>query len=155
GGTIDTRGKVQRGVASQNKGGTLVYRDDDLTIEYRKDASVSYQTPVATATYADDEVRSDDGRDQGRSSKLWLILFTVVLGLLVSSKWYGVMGFGVSFVVLICLFAQRYVFARRPALWGNPRGFRLDGALVTILFVSATVYALAWVPDLGRHSADP
>jgi dolichyl-phosphate-mannose--protein O-mannosyl transferase/Gpi18-like mannosyltransferase len=155
GGTIDSRGKVQRGAASQNKGGTLVYRDDDLTIEYRKDASVRYETPVASATYADDEIRAETGRDQGRSSKLWLILFTVALGLLVSSKWYGVMGFGVSFVVLIFLFLQRYIFARRPTQWGNPRGFRLDGALVTILFVSATVYALAWVPDLARHSPDP
>jgi dolichyl-phosphate-mannose--protein O-mannosyl transferase/Gpi18-like mannosyltransferase len=155
GGTIDSRGKVQRGAASQNKGGTLVYRDDDLTIEYRKDASVSYQTPVAGVTYADDEIRSEVGRDQGRSSKLWLILFIVALGLLVASKWYGVMGFGVSFVVLIFLFLQRYIFARRPTQWGNPRGFRLDGALVTILFVSMTVYALAWVPDLARHSQDP
>ncbi len=155
GGTIDSRGKVQRGAASQNRSGTLVYRDDDLTIEYRKDASVSYQTPVAGATYVDDEIRSDTGRDQGRSSKLWLVLFTVALGLLVSSKWYGVMGFGVSFVVLIFLFLQRYIYPRRPTQWGNPRGFRLDGALVTILFVSATVYALAWIPDLTRHSADP
>jgi dolichyl-phosphate-mannose--protein O-mannosyl transferase/Gpi18-like mannosyltransferase len=155
GGTIDSRGKVQRGSSSQNKGGTLVYRDDDLTIEYRKDASVSYQTPAASATYADDEIRTETGRDQGRSSKLWLILFTVALGLLVSSKWYGVMGFGVSFVVLIFLFLQRYIYERRPTQWGNPRGFRLDGALVTILFVSATVYGLAWVPDLARHSPDP
>ncbi|HZZ01222.1 MAG TPA: phospholipid carrier-dependent glycosyltransferase [Candidatus Baltobacteraceae bacterium] len=155
GGTIDSRGKVQRGANSQNKGGTLVYREDDLTIEYHKDASVSYETPVAGVTYADDEIRAENGRDQGRSSKLWLILFTVALGLLVGSKWYGVMGFGVSFVVLIFLFLQRYIFDRRPTQWGNPRGFRLDGALVTIVFVSATIYALSWVPDLARHSQDP
>ena len=40
-------------------------------------------------------------------------------------------------------------------MWGNPRGFRLDGALATILFISATVYGLVWVPDLVRQSPDP
>jgi hypothetical protein len=65
------------------------------------------------------------------------------------------MGFGVSFIVLIAVVLQRYFLKLRPALWGNPRGYRLDGALVAIVFVSATVYALAWTPDLLRHSADP
>ncbi|HEY5425082.1 MAG TPA: phospholipid carrier-dependent glycosyltransferase, partial [Candidatus Tumulicola sp.] len=156
GGTIDARGKIVRGARSQNKGGALVYADDPLTIEYRRDASVTYATPAGTATYVDDEVRvAGVGVEKGRSSKLWLILFTVALGCLVSSKWYGVMGFGVSFALLIALFLQRYVMKLRPALWGNPRGFRIDGALITIVFVSATVYGLVWVPDLVRHSADP
>ena len=99
--------------------------------------------------------RAGEAREQGSSSTLWLIAFTIALGLLVSSKWYGVMGFGVSFVVLILVWLQRVFFERRPAVWGNPRGFRLDGALATILFISATVYALVWVPDLLRQSTDP
>ena len=157
GGTIDERGKIARGAISQAKGGVLVYDDDPLTIEYRRGGSVSYETPEATAVYADNEIRAGTAIEKGSSSKLWLILFTVALGLLVSSKWYGVMGFGVSFVVLIGIalvghFAQQQL---RPTLWGNPRGFRLDAALVTILLVSATVYALVWVPDLARHSSDP
>jgi dolichyl-phosphate-mannose--protein O-mannosyl transferase/Gpi18-like mannosyltransferase len=156
GGTIDARGKVQRGDQSQNKGGVLVYREDDLTIEYRHEGSVLYQTPAGSATYADDEVRApDSGVENGRASKLWLMLFTVALGCLVSTKWYGVMGFGVSFLVLIAVWLQRYLVNLRPTLWGNPRGFRLDGALITIVFVSATVYAMVWVPDLLRHSPDP
>jgi dolichyl-phosphate-mannose-protein mannosyltransferase len=65
------------------------------------------------------------------------------------------MGFGVSFIVVILVWLQRYLFANRPTLWGNPRGFRLDSALVTIVLVSMTVYALVWLPDLARHSADP
>jgi dolichyl-phosphate-mannose--protein O-mannosyl transferase len=155
GGTIDSRGKVMRGALSQSRGGKLVYDDEPLLIEYRRDASVAYETPQGSATYVADEVRTADGVEQGRASKLWLVVFTVALGCLVSSKWYGVMGFGVSFTVLIGVFLQRYATKLRPALWGNPRGFRIDGALVTILFVSATVYALAWVPDLLRHSNDP
>ncbi len=156
GGTIDDRGKIVRGDRSQNRGGVLRYDDDPLSIEYRRDASVVYETPSGTATYAHGDVRTPEGGvEDGRSSKLWLVLFTVALGCLVSSKWYGVMGFGVSFIVLIAVVLQRYFLKLRPALWGNPRGYRLDGALVAIVFVSATVYALAWTPDLLRHSADP
>jgi dolichyl-phosphate-mannose--protein O-mannosyl transferase len=155
GGTIDSRGKVQKGALSQSKGGALVYRDEDLTVEYKRDASVAYKTPAGSATYAQDQVRADNGTDRGQSAVLWLVLFTVALGCLVSSKWYGVMGFGVSFVVLIGVFLQRYLVRMRPTGWGNPRGFRLDGALVTIVFVSATVYGLIWLPDVLRHSPDP
>lgn len=155
GGTIDARGKIARGAVSQAKGGVLVYDDDPLRIEYRRDASVSYETPVGDAIYAEDEIRNGPSVERGRSSKLWLILFTVALGLLVSSKWYGVMGFGVSFVVLILIASQRFFFADRPTLWGNFRGFRLDAALVTIVLISMTVYALVWTPDLARHSPDP
>jgi dolichyl-phosphate-mannose--protein O-mannosyl transferase len=155
GGTIDARGRIQRGAISQGKGGALVYHDDPLTIEYRRDASVSYETPAGKAIYAEDEIRTEEALEKGRSSTLWLILFTLALACLVSTKWYGVMGFGVSFVVLILVWMQRYFVALRPTLWGNPRGFRLDGALATILFVSATAYALVWVPDLVRNSPDP
>lgn len=155
GGTIDARGKISRGAVSQAKGGTLVYDDDPLRIQYRRDAGVSYETPQGDALYAEDEIRAGAALERGRSSKLWLVLFTVALGLLVSTKWYGVMGFGVSFVVVIGVWLQRYFFGDRPTLWGNPRGYRLDAALATILLVSATVYALVWVPDLARHSQDP
>ncbi|HEY6325029.1 MAG TPA: phospholipid carrier-dependent glycosyltransferase [Candidatus Cybelea sp.] len=159
GGTIDERGKITRGAISQAKGGALIYDDDPLRIEYRRDASVSYETPEGRARYAGDQIQADAPAsvENGRSSKLWLVLFTVALGLLVSSKWYGVMGFGVSFVILIGIAASGLYFRDklRPALWGNPRGFRLDAALITILVVSATVYVLAWAPDLARHSPDP
>lgn len=158
GGTIDARGKISRGAVSQGKGGVLVYDDDPLRIQYRRDASVSYETPQGNALYAQDEVRAGAAVERGRSSKLWLVLFTVALGLLVSTKWYGVMGFGVSFFVLtVVISLTGYYFRSRqePTQWGNPRGFRLDAALATILFVSATVYLLAWTPDLARHSPDP
>ncbi len=107
GGTIDVRGRIERGAISQGKGGALVYRDDPLRIEYRRDPSVKYETPDGEALYAQDEIRSGAAVEKGRSSTLWLILFTVALGLLVSSKWYGVMGFGVSFVILILVWLQR------------------------------------------------
>jgi dolichyl-phosphate-mannose--protein O-mannosyl transferase/Gpi18-like mannosyltransferase len=158
GGVVEGTGgkaRITAGNLSQNRSGVLVYPGDDYTISYRAEPSEAYETPVASATYAQNEIRAGAAREKGSSSTLWLIVFTIALGLLVSSKWYGVMGFGVSFVVLILVWLQRVFFERRPALWGNPRGFRLDGALATILFISATVYALVWVPDLLRQSPDP
>ncbi len=155
GGIIDARGNIQRGSRSQPRGGALTYDDAPLHIEYRRDLSVAYETPVGDAIYADNEIRAGNASEKGRSSNLWLVLFTVTLGLLVATKWYGVMGFGVSFVILIFVSLQRYFFRDRPTLWGNPRGFRLDTSMVAIVIVTTTVYLLVWVPDLARHSADP
>ena len=155
GGGIDANGKITRGLHSQNKGGQLVYTDDDLTITYRKDATVVYNTPVGSATYSPGEMQADGLVERGANARGWLIAFAVALGLLVASKWYGVMGFGVSFLVLIGVWFQRFVQTGRATLWGNPRGFRLDVALISIMFIAMTVYALVWVPDLVRQSPDP
>ncbi len=89
------------------------------------------------------------------AAKWWLLGFAVALGCLVSTKWYGVMMFGVGLVVLIAVATRASSSAPRPVRWGNPRGFRLDAAIATILFVSATVYGLVWLPDVLRHSPDP
>ena len=152
GGVLDTSSKVvQRGALSQSRGGNLVYEGGEVTVTYARDATVTYESPDGSATYANDEIRADGAVESGRSASMWLLLFTLALGCLVSSKWYGVMGFGVSFIVLIGLWLQRSMQRGRLAIWGNPRGFRLDGTLVTIAFVAATVYMLAWTPDLVRH----
>jgi dolichyl-phosphate-mannose--protein O-mannosyl transferase len=79
----------------------------------------------------------------GGASRLWLVLFSIALGCLVSTKWYGVMGFGVSFVVLAGLYLRR------------PHSFRLARTLAAIVCVSAAVYTFSWVPDLVRNSPDP
>ncbi|HEY1428140.1 MAG TPA: phospholipid carrier-dependent glycosyltransferase [Candidatus Tumulicola sp.] len=146
---------VVDGRTGGGRSGALTYRDGDLEIEYRRDPSVRYATPAGTATYAGDTIVAETGRESGRSSTLWLVLFTVALGCLVSSKWYGVMGFGVSFLVLCAVALQGSIRKKRPLLWGNPRGFRLDAALITVLLIASTLYALVWVPDLIRHSGDP
>lgn len=79
----------------------------------------------------------------GGASRLWLTLFSVALGCLVSTKWYGVMGYGVSFVVLVWLYVRR------------PGSFKLGGTVTTIVCLSAAVYLLSWMPDLVRNSPDP
>lgn len=140
---------------AQGSKSKLHYQDGDLSILYKNDPSVTYTTPDASATYADNEIASGDAIEKGSSANLWLLVFTVALGLLISTKWYGVMGFPVSYVVLIAVWLQRVLRKKKPMLWGNPRGFRLDGALVTVAFVAVTVYGLVWVPDLVRNSPDP
>ncbi len=159
GGAIESarggKAKIRNGPSSQNRAGALEYHDEDVTVTYRTEPSVTYASPAGSVVYSNDEIHADGEIEEGESATLWLIVFTIALGLLVSSKWYGVMGFGVSFIALIFVWLQRFFRRGRLALWGNPRGFRLDGALVTILFVAATVYGLVWVPDLVRQSPDP
>ena len=159
GGAIESapggKAKIRNGPFSQNRSGALEYREDDVTVTYRTEPSVTYASPAGSVVYSNNEIHANGEIEQGKSATLWLIAFTIALGLLVSTKWYGVMGFGVSFIALIFVWFQRFFRRGRLALWGNPRGFRLDGALVTILFVAATVYALVWIPDLIRQSPDP
>ncbi len=75
------------------------------------------------------------------NAALWLLIFSVALGALVASKWYGVMAFGVSFVVvLVVRLRHRDVF--RP-----------DVVLTAVLFIATTTYAFAYVPDFLRASS--
>ena len=124
-GTIDDRGKMLRGERSPKSQPASC---DTTTIPSRSstagDASVVYETPQvrdvrATTTFARRKAASktDAPRSSGWSCS------RSRLGCLVSSKWYGVMGFGVSFIVLIAVVLQRYFLRLRPALWGNPRGY--------------------------------
>ncbi|HEY8320814.1 MAG TPA: phospholipid carrier-dependent glycosyltransferase [Candidatus Baltobacteraceae bacterium] len=151
GGVLDSASKTPRlGLLTRSKDGGLIYTDEDLQIAYARDLTTTYTTPEGTGTFVPGVVSAGDAAQRGKDARFWLVAFTIALGMLVASKWYGVMGFGVSFIVVIGVWLQRYLTGRRAALWGNPRGFRLDVAIATILFVAGTVYALAWIPDLHR-----
>lgn len=145
-------GRMYDPKAKVGKLGDATYDWGQAKTTYNRDGSVTYASPHGDATYTNNEIHADGHIERGRTAKRWLLTFTVMLGLLVSTKWYGVMGFGVSFAVLIGIWLQRAFASGRASLWGNARGFRLDGALVTIVFVSMTVYALVWTPDLVRHA---
>lgn len=155
GGVLDSTVKTpRRGAVSQNRGGNLYYEGENNEIVYTRDGTVTYRTPEGEAVYTPGVLSAAGTVLRGKEARFWLIAFTVALGCLVSSKWYGVMGFGVSFVLLAAIWLQRYFTeGRRPALWGNPRGFRLDVALISIVFISATIYGLAWTKDL-QNKAD-
>jgi dolichyl-phosphate-mannose--protein O-mannosyl transferase len=134
----------------------LSIKVDETDITYRRDASVSYTTPEGSATYTPGSVVDDQGeRENGKHATTWLIAFTVLLGALVASKWYGVMAYGVSFIVIAFVWLQRYWAEGRAKRWGNPYGFRLDVALAAIVFISMSVYVCAWIPELVRHVQPP
>ncbi|HET7815122.1 MAG TPA: hypothetical protein VFL13_12200, partial [Candidatus Baltobacteraceae bacterium] len=130
----------------------LIVRDDEATFTYRKDGTVAYATPAGSAVYSPGAVTDDDGeKEEGQHATTWLIAFTVLLGALVASKWYGVMAYPVSFSVIGFVWLQRFWREGRPKQWGNPFGFRLDVTIAAIVFLSMSVYLLAWIPDLIRH----
>ena len=154
GGTIDSTAKSpRRGAVSQSKGAGLYYEAEELEIVYGRDASVAYRTPAGDALYTPGVLNAAGVKQSGKDARWWLIVLSLSLACLVSSKWYGVMGYGVSFALLIWIWLQRYyIEGRRPALWGNPRGFRLDVALISIVFISMTVYGAMWTRAVMDHA---
>ncbi|MFN2449402.1 MAG: phospholipid carrier-dependent glycosyltransferase [Candidatus Baltobacteraceae bacterium] len=133
-------------------GKDLIVRDEEATMTYRRDGTVSYATPEGSAVYSPGLVTDDEGEaESGRRATGWLVAFTVLLGALVASKWYGVMAYGVSFVAIAAVWSQRFWREGKTKLWGNPFGFRLDVSIAAIVFLSMSVYLCAWVPDLLRH----
>ncbi len=134
----------------------LKVADEQASITYKRDGSVVYATPVGSARYTPGRVTDDEGEiEQGRHATGWLVTFTVLLGALVASKWYGVMAYGVSFIVIAAVWLQRYWREGKTKRWGNPFGFRLDVALAAIVFISMSVYICAWIPELVRHVTPP
>ncbi|HET9393427.1 MAG TPA: phospholipid carrier-dependent glycosyltransferase [Candidatus Rubrimentiphilum sp.] len=134
------------------RGKGLQIDDDGVEVAYARDGGARYITPEGEATYTPGLVRDDRGEQQeGRHATAWLIAFTILLGALVASKWYGVMTFGVSFVVVAGVWLERYWRNGKLKLWGNPFGFRLDISIAAIVFLSMTVYLLVWVPDFIRQ----
>jgi dolichyl-phosphate-mannose--protein O-mannosyl transferase/Gpi18-like mannosyltransferase len=130
----------------------VTIRDDEAVIAYRRDGSVNYVTPEGSATYAPGLITDDQGEvEEGRHATGWLIAFTLLLGALVASKWYGVMAYGVSFIVIAAVWLQRYWREGKPKQWGNPYGFRLDLTVAAIVFLSMSLYVCVWIPDFFRH----
>ena len=130
----------------------LTIKEEEATIAYRRDGSVAYATPEGSATYTPGLIADDQGEvEEGRHATGWLIAFTLLLGALVASKWYGVMAYGVSFIVIAAVWLQRYWREGKPKVWGNPYGFRFDVAAAAIVFLSMALYVCVWIPDFFRH----
>lgn len=124
---------------------------DELRATYRGDGSVQYDTLAGGARY--------DRAMKPENALLWLFLFSLSIGLLVASKWYGVMAYGVAVLVVLGVWSQRFWHSRRgskrPAVWGNPLGFRLDVVLSTVVFVTMSVYFAAYIPSFMGLSDQP
>lgn len=153
GGVVDSQKKNPvPGSFSRIVKGELALKEDEATVTYSRDGSARYATPEGSATYAPGVTTDDDGEtQQGRHASGWLVAFTLLLGALVASKWYGVMAYGVSFVVIAAVWLQRYLREGKLKRWGNPYGFRLDLAIAAIVFLSMTVYLCVWIPDFFRQ----
>ncbi len=94
---------------------------------------------------------------------LWLTLFAFSIALLVASKWYGVMAFGVAFTIVFGLWLQPKAgaalqrltgAAAGPSRWGNPN-IAIDAIVATIVFVVVTVYFAAYIPQFVGLSDTP
>ncbi len=89
------------------------------------------------------------------AADLWLAVFAAAAALLVTSKWYGIMVYGVAVAILALVtlqpvartFREHYLNRDRvPYAWGTPFGFRLDVIFCAILFALGTAYSLAYIP---------
>jgi dolichyl-phosphate-mannose--protein O-mannosyl transferase len=123
-----------------------------------KDGSMAYATPVATARFSPaGTMRAGDTEVANAAhSRIWLGVLVVALGLLASCKWSAAFDFGVVFVIVALVAAQR--FLTKPALYGNPFGFPLDVVAALAVFVPATIYTLSYLPNFllghGHSLAD-
>jgi dolichyl-phosphate-mannose--protein O-mannosyl transferase len=86
---------------------------------------------------------------------LWIALLALALGCLIATKWYGITLVGLTVVLLAFVASQPAAVGPQAAPWVDPDAYHLDGVLAALVFGIATVYALAWVPDLVRQSPDP
>jgi dolichyl-phosphate-mannose--protein O-mannosyl transferase len=93
-------------------------------------------------------------RIAARDARVWLAVLAVALGLLLSSKWNGLLDLGIVWTVIIAVSAQRFLPGR--ALYGNPRGFPIDIVLGVTAFTAATIYLITYIPFflLGHGFSD-
>ena len=80
---------------------------------------------------------------------LWLLLFAVSISCLVTSKWYGVMAFGVAATILGVQWWSR---RRRPTARA---AMRLDLLVPGVLFVLGSIYAASYTPQFLGLSDTP
>ncbi|GAC1302493.1 MAG: hypothetical protein NVSMB21_00460 [Vulcanimicrobiaceae bacterium] len=162
-------GALVAGAATVATKSGLTYADDGLRIAYERGGAMTYATDAGVARFSADgamrvaEATVDGARDGAR----WLWLLTLSGGALAASKWNGLFDFFVIWTLALVVVAQRYLAqigraigragsVARPASLGNPFGFSYDVLVAAMLFVAATVYALAYVPyfALGHTLGD-
>jgi dolichyl-phosphate-mannose--protein O-mannosyl transferase len=167
---IDSR-RARAGAVASFPDGTVVRTDDngvvavtapqgsdppDLRVRVDRAGVETYQTPAGSATFTPAGVltAADGLTVNAGEARLWLVVLAVALGLLLSSKWSGMLDLVVTWGVVIAISAQRFLPGR--ALYGNPRGFPIDIALGLTAFVAATIYLITYIPFflLGHSFSD-
>jgi len=168
GGSV-SKGMLKAGATTSPEKRGLVYQDEELRIEYARDGSARYVTPESEANFAPaGQMRTGEATFDGASAgPTWLWILATCAGCLAASKWNGLFDFFVIWGLVALVVSQPYWrrLARllrhqsvvpRPAAWGNPFGFSLDIVVGSMLFVGATIYALAYIPffRLGHSFSD-
>lgn len=74
----------------------------------------------------------------------WLWVFAISIALLVTSKWYGVMAYGVAFVVVCGVWVLRRT---ESAFREKLRPFPIDLVLALVVFVTGAIYFAAYTPQ--------
>ncbi|HUA10141.1 MAG TPA: phospholipid carrier-dependent glycosyltransferase, partial [Candidatus Acidoferrales bacterium] len=97
-------------------------------------AQIVLAVVIAATLYAADRLFHD--RPAGAR---WLVTFAVAGALLVASKWYGVMAYGVAAVVIAYASVRAWI-ARRPS------PFPVDLATAAVISAIGIIYALAYIP---------
>ncbi len=137
------------------KGEKKQFEEDGLRITYARTGAMRYATPEGEAQFLPAGVMETPlGSIVPRDGRLWLCLLALASAAVADSKWNGLFDFFVVWGIVAAVAAQRFV--RRPAVWGNPFGFPLDVVVVGMCFVSATLYALSYIPYfmLGHNLTD-
>jgi hypothetical protein len=147
--TTDARGRVSVAQPEATDPPELDVRVDRAGI-------ASYATPDGRAAFAPSGEFAVDGKTVAKSgdARVWLIVLAVALGLLLSSKWNGMLDLAIVWAVVIGVWAQRFWSGR--ALYGNPRGFPLDVVLGVTAFTAGTIYLMTYIPffRLGNSFSD-
>jgi hypothetical protein len=128
----------------------------ELRVRVDRAGVETYETPLATATFAPAGTMEVDGTRVVKpgDARVWLAVLSIGLGLLLASKWNGFLDLGITWFVILAVSAQRFLPWR--ALYGNPRGFPVDIALAVTAFTAATIYWISYIPffTLGHSFSD-
>ncbi|HWT04271.1 MAG TPA: phospholipid carrier-dependent glycosyltransferase, partial [Xanthomonadales bacterium] len=133
----------------------LKSRDGDLTRTVDADGTLTYATPVATATYrADGTAAVGATAFRARDARVWWVALALSAALLADSKWNGLFDIGVVWAIAAAVGAQRWL--RRPALYGNPFGAPADVVVAAIVVAGGLVYMASYIPyfALGHGFVD-
>ena len=120
-------------------------REGELARTVDAGGTLTYATPVATATYRADGTAAVEGTAlRARDARVWWIALAVSAALLADSKWNGLFDIAVVWAIAAAVGAQRWL--RRPALFGNPFGAPVDIVVAAIVVGGGLVYMASYIP---------
>ncbi|GAC1580349.1 MAG: hypothetical protein NVS3B7_14870 [Candidatus Elarobacter sp.] len=107
--------------------------------------TLTYETPVATATYRADGSATVAGlTSQARDARVWWFVLAFAGALLADAKWNGLFDYFVVWAILAVVAMQRWL--RAPATLGNPFGAPLDLVMASMIVAGGIVYTLSYIP---------